>query len=96
MHWYCLQNNQCVENCSIKMQNSSKWLRTKFDCNAEIQSCIEYFYPFSFNFNTDFQTSMLKYSLRPLILSAAAAAHYENTPIQIYWKFYNQKRKIFR
>ena len=21
---------------------------------------------------------------------------YENTPIQIYWKFYNQKRKIFR
>ena len=22
--------------------------------------------------------------------------HYENTPIQIYWKFYNQKRKIFR
>ena len=22
--------------------------------------------------------------------------HYEKTPIQIYWKFYNQKRKIFR
>ena len=22
--------------------------------------------------------------------------HYENTPIQIYWKFCNQKRKIFR
>ena len=22
--------------------------------------------------------------------------HYENTPIQIYWKFYHQKRKIFR
>ena len=22
--------------------------------------------------------------------------HYENTPIQIYWIFYNQKRKIFR
>ena len=22
--------------------------------------------------------------------------HYENTPIQIYWKFYNQKRKLFR
>ena len=22
--------------------------------------------------------------------------HYENTTIQIYWKFYNQKRKIFR
>ena len=21
---------------------------------------------------------------------------YENTPIQIYWKNYNQKRKIFR
>ena len=22
--------------------------------------------------------------------------HYENTPIQIYWKFYNQTRKMFR
>ena len=22
--------------------------------------------------------------------------HYENTPIQMYWKFYDQKRKIFR
>ena len=22
--------------------------------------------------------------------------HYENTPIQIYWKFYHQKMKIFR
>ena len=22
--------------------------------------------------------------------------HYENTPIQIYWKIYNQKLKIFR
>ena len=22
--------------------------------------------------------------------------HYENTPIQIYWKVYNQIRKIFR
>ena len=22
--------------------------------------------------------------------------HYENTLIQIYWKFYNEKRKIFR
>ena len=22
--------------------------------------------------------------------------HYENTPIQIYWKFYNQKREIFQ
>ena len=22
--------------------------------------------------------------------------HYENTPIQIYWKFYNQNRRIFR
>ena len=25
-----------------------------------------------------------------------ASLHYENTPNQIYWKFYNQKRKIFR
>ena len=23
------------------------------------------------------------------------AHRYENTPIQIHWKFYNQKRKIF-
>ena len=22
--------------------------------------------------------------------------HYENTPIQLYWKFYHQKMKIFR
>ena len=22
--------------------------------------------------------------------------HYENMPIQIYWKFYHQKMKIFR
>ena len=24
------------------------------------------------------------------------AKHYENTPIQIYWKFHHQKLKIFR
>ena len=24
------------------------------------------------------------------------AIHYENTPIQMYWKFYHQKMKIFR
>ena len=23
-------------------------------------------------------------------------SHYENTPIQMYWKFYHQKMKIFR
>ena len=25
-----------------------------------------------------------------------ATNHYENKPIQIYWKFYHQKMKIFR
>ena len=24
------------------------------------------------------------------------STHYENMPIQIYWKFYHQKMKIFR
>ena len=30
------------------------------------------------------------------MLMIFAYDHYENTPIQIYWKFYNHKRKIFR
>ena len=28
--------------------------------------------------------------------NTANAIHYENIPIQIYWKFYYQKMKIFR
>ena len=27
---------------------------------------------------------------------SAQGIHYENIPIQIYWKFYHQKMKIFR
>ena len=40
--------------------------------------------------------------LRGLSLRRLSAAgfqksnHYENTPIQIYWKLYHQKMKIFR
>ena len=30
------------------------------------------------------------------ITSEQGLHHYENTPIQIYWKFYNQKMNIFR
>ena len=29
-------------------------------------------------------------------LQAYEFSHYENKSIQIYWKFYNQKLKIFR
>ena len=29
-------------------------------------------------------------------LHEMSAYHYENKPIQIYWKFYHQKLKIFR
>ena len=29
-------------------------------------------------------------------LRERADLHYENTPIQLYWKFYHQKMKIFR
>ena len=28
--------------------------------------------------------------------SSVLRSHYENTPIQIYWKYYHQKMKIFR
>ena len=28
--------------------------------------------------------------------NATDEAHYENTPIQIYWKFHHQKMKVFR
>ena len=30
------------------------------------------------------------------LCSSIRSTHYENMPIQIYWKFYNLKRKIFR
>ena len=30
------------------------------------------------------------------VLMANSTTHFENTPIQIYWKFYHQKMKIFR
>ena len=33
---------------------------------------------------------------RPVEGSAKECVHYENMPIQIYWKFYHQKMKIFR
>ena len=29
-------------------------------------------------------------------LNNASIMHYENMPIQIYWKIYHQKMKIFR
>ena len=29
-------------------------------------------------------------------ISSSFDNHYENTPIQIYWKFYHQETKIFR
>ena len=29
-------------------------------------------------------------------MNAEPDPHYENTPIQIYWKFYNQKRENFQ
>ena len=31
-----------------------------------------------------------------LIQPYTFTAHYENTPIQLYWKFYDQNMKIFR
>ena len=41
-----------------------------------------------------YQQSLLSFRMRSR--TSMHAVHYENTPIQIYWKFYNQKRKIFR
>ena len=37
-------------------------------------------------------SEMLTYSFLPF----NKLTHYENMPIQIYWKFYHQKMKIFR
>ena len=34
--------------------------------------------------------------LKHLRMSAVSDQHYENMPIQIYWKFYHQKVKIFK
>ena len=34
--------------------------------------------------------------MKVLVAGIDARTHYENTPIQIYWKFYNEKRKKFR
>ena len=31
-----------------------------------------------------------------VLISLKIVLHYENTPIQIYWKFYNQKRENFQ
>ena len=31
-----------------------------------------------------------------MLYTMLVIAHYENTPIQIYWEFYHQKMKIFR
>ena len=32
----------------------------------------------------------------PLLFSIDNSTHHENTPIQIYWKFYNQTKEIFQ
>ena len=36
--------------------------------------------------------------LHPIFVGSLclSISHYENTPIQIYWKFYNRKREIFQ
>ena len=34
--------------------------------------------------------------MKQLIVCTNVRNHYENMPIQMYWKFYNQKMKIFR
>ena len=31
-----------------------------------------------------------------IMTKCAISTHYENTPIQLYWKFYNQKRENFQ
>ena len=31
-----------------------------------------------------------------MILQADSGGHYESTPIQIYWKFFNQKKENFQ
>ena len=40
--------------------------------------------------------SKMAYNLPVTLRQITIIAHYENTPIQIYYKFYNEKMKIFR
>ena len=42
------------------------------------------------------QNLTLKFLKRTPNYKSARRQHYENKPIQIYWKFYHQKMKIFR
>ena len=42
------------------------------------------------------QASLLEYLGRYSTIIHIKIYHYENMPIQIYWKFYHQKMKIFR
>ena len=49
----------------------------------------EIYVPFSYSEDktTEFVCGLLKFN---------GLQHYENTPTQIYWKFHDQKLKIFR
>ena len=42
------------------------------------------------------ETKRRKLSLWNLQCTRPFRVHYENTPIQIYWKFYNQKKENFQ
>ena len=39
---------------------------------------------------------LLNQRLNVWVILSSTYFHYENTPIQIYWKFYNQKRENFQ
>ena len=51
-----------------------------FACICSLLSCIR----------------MILYLYIIMLVSRISFLHYENIPIQIYWKFYHQKMKIFR
>ena len=38
----------------------------------------------------------INYRMKSTYLFSCYVNHYENMPVQIYWKFYYQKLKIFR
>ena len=53
--------------------------------------------PIQQNTDTDFiLASVAQSAACPTADHEVAGSHYENTPIQLYWKFHDQKLNVFR
>ena len=85
-----------ISFCPLRILYNSKFMLMATSLGTNVVVTRVHFHFFFISVSSFILWAACGYSLEVPYKASSKAYHIENMPIQIYWKFYNQKRKIFK